>query len=87
MDTKAVPLRTDWPELVLRIFLDEGARPGVGRLHVRYKIGAWLRGLIERPDMRAPMPRPRPEEIETMYRLMSKVGIPLMDKKDLKIAA
>jgi 4-hydroxy-tetrahydrodipicolinate synthase len=58
-----------------------------GRLHVRYKIGAWLRGLIERPDMRAPMPRPRPEEIETMYRLMSKVGIALIDKKNLRIAA
>lgn len=60
---------------------------GDGRLHVRYKIGAWLRGLIDRPDMRAPMPRPRPEEIETMYRLMSRVGIPLVDKKDLRIAA
>jgi dihydrodipicolinate synthase/N-acetylneuraminate lyase len=58
-----------------------------GRLHVRYKIGAWLRGLIDRPDTRAPMPQPRPEEIEMMYRLMSRVGIPLMDKKDLKIAA
>ena len=23
-----------------------------GRLHVRYKIGAWLRGLIDRPDTR-----------------------------------
>jgi dihydrodipicolinate synthase/N-acetylneuraminate lyase len=54
---------------------------------VRYKIGAWLRGLIERPDTRAPMPQPRPEEIETMYRLMSNVGIALVDKKHLRIAA
>ena len=60
---------------------------GDGRLHIRYKIGAWLRGLIDRPDMRAPMPSPRPEEIEAMYRLMSRVGIPLVAKKDLKIAA
>jgi 4-hydroxy-tetrahydrodipicolinate synthase len=60
---------------------------GDGRLHVRYKIGAWLRGLIDRPDGRSPMPAPRPDEIETMYRLMSRVGIPLVDKKDLKIAA
>ena len=60
---------------------------GDGRLHVRYKIGAWLRGLIDRPDGRSPMPRPRPEEIETMYRLMQNAGIPLIDKKDLKIAA
>jgi dihydrodipicolinate synthase/N-acetylneuraminate lyase len=60
---------------------------GDGRLHVRYKIGAYLRGLVDRPAMRPPMPQPRAEEIETMYRLMSKVGIPLVDKKDLKIAA
>jgi hypothetical protein len=33
------------------------------------------------------MPQPRAEEIESMYRLMSKVGIPLIDKKSLKIAA
>jgi 4-hydroxy-tetrahydrodipicolinate synthase len=60
---------------------------GDGRLHIRYKIGAWLRGLIDRPTMRAPMPTARPEEIETMYRLMSQVGIPLIDKRDLRIAA
>jgi dihydrodipicolinate synthase/N-acetylneuraminate lyase len=60
---------------------------GDGRLHVRYKIGAWLRGLIDRPDGRSPMPKPRPDEIETMYRLMQNAGIPLVDKKDLKIAA
>lgn len=29
-----------------------------GRLHVRYKIATWLRGLIDSPLMRAPMPRP-----------------------------
>jgi 4-hydroxy-tetrahydrodipicolinate synthase len=60
---------------------------GDGRLHIRYKIGAWLRGLIDRPLMRAPMPTARPEEIETMYRLMSRVGIPLIDKREIKIAA
>ena len=56
---------------------------GDGRLHIRYKVGAWLRGLIDRPHMRAPMPSPRPEEIETMARLMQRVGIPLVDRKEI----
>ena len=60
---------------------------GEGRLHVRYKIGAYLRGLVDSPAMRPPMPQPRAEEIETMHRLMSKVGIAVIDKKDLKLAA
>ncbi|MGQ3003461.1 MAG: dihydrodipicolinate synthase family protein [Hydrogenophaga sp.] len=46
-----------------------------GRLHVRYKIATWLRGLIDSPLMRAPMPRPRPEEIRTLARLMSACGL------------
>lgn len=60
---------------------------GDGRLHVRYKIGAYLRGLIDRPDLRPPMPQPRAEEIETLHRLMSRMGIPVIDKKDFKRAA
>jgi 4-hydroxy-tetrahydrodipicolinate synthase len=60
---------------------------GDGRLHVRYKIGAYLRGLVDSPAGRPPMPQPRPEEIETMHRLMSKVGISVVDTKDLKLVA
>jgi dihydrodipicolinate synthase/N-acetylneuraminate lyase len=46
-----------------------------GRLHVRYKIAAWLRGLIDSPLMRPPMPRPRPEEVSRLVTLMSEAGI------------
>jgi 4-hydroxy-tetrahydrodipicolinate synthase len=41
-----------------------------GRLHIRYKIAAWLRGLIELPFMREPMPKPRAEEINAIRQLM-----------------
>ncbi|MBL0422182.1 dihydrodipicolinate synthase family protein [Ramlibacter sp. AW1] len=57
-----------------------------GRLHVRYKIAAWLRGLIDSPLMRAPMPRPREEEIRALARLMSASGIEVV-RKDLTSSA
>jgi len=46
-----------------------------GRLHVRYKIATWLRGLIDSPLMRAPMPRPRSEEILKISKLMTASGL------------
>ena len=46
-----------------------------GRLHVRYKVAAWLRGWIDSVRMRAPMPRPRPEEIDTLRLLMNRAGL------------
>lgn len=49
-----------------------------GRLHVRYKIATWLRGLIDSPLMRAPMPRPRAEEIATLARLMAAAGLEVL---------
>ena len=42
----------------------------MGRLHIRYKTAAWLRGLIPSPFMRAPMPKPQQVEIDTIYRLL-----------------
>jgi 4-hydroxy-tetrahydrodipicolinate synthase len=36
------------------------------RQHVRYKLGAQLRGLIAHAEMRPPMPPPMPDEIKTM---------------------
>jgi 4-hydroxy-tetrahydrodipicolinate synthase len=60
---------------------------GDGRMHIRYKIGAWLRGHIDRPQGRPPMPAPRPEEIETMHRLMSKLGLSVIDKKEVEQCA
>jgi dihydrodipicolinate synthase/N-acetylneuraminate lyase len=49
------------------------------RLHVRYKVAAWLRGLIDRPLMRPPMPAPRPEEIQALRMLLEQAGIAVVD--------
>ncbi len=46
-----------------------------GRLHVRYKIATWLRGFIDSPVMRAPMPLPRAEEIERLVALLRGAGL------------
>jgi dihydrodipicolinate synthase/N-acetylneuraminate lyase len=46
-----------------------------GRLHIRYKIATWLRGLIRSPFMRPPMPKPTTEEIETIKELLNKTGL------------
>lgn len=48
-----------------------------GRLHVRYKIATWLRGFIDSPIMRAPMPLPRDYEIRELASLISAVGLTL----------
>ncbi len=54
----------------------------MGRLHVRYKTATWLRGLIPTPFMRAPMPRPRQVEIDTIYELLKNLGLSVIDKRD-----
>ena len=46
------------------------------RLHSRYKIAAWLRGLIPSCRARPPMPVPKPEEIATISRLLEAARIP-----------
>ncbi len=59
----------------------------MGRLHIRYKTATWLCGLIPNPFMRAPMPKPLQSEIDTLYRLLKKVGIPVIDMKETRLAA
>lgn len=59
----------------------------MARLHIRYKTATWLRGLIPNPFMRAPMPRPRQEEIETLYKLLQGAGMAVIDRSELKRAA
>ncbi len=54
-----------------------------GRLHVKYKAAAWLRGLVDFPLMRPPMPKPRKEEILTLYDLLKKTGLSVIPKNDL----
>lgn len=64
--------------------LQEWMYSDYSRLHVRYKIAAWLRGLIPHPYMRPPMPKPRPEEIETLALLMQKADLPVIDKMQIR---
>jgi len=47
------------------------------RLHLRYKVAAWLRGLIPSCRMRPPMPAPKPEEIATLSRLLANAHLPV----------
>jgi len=57
------------------------------RLHVRYKVAAWLRGLIDRPLMRPPMPSPRTEEIDTIRSLLEQTGIAVIERREMARAA
>jgi 4-hydroxy-tetrahydrodipicolinate synthase len=54
------------------------------RLHVKYKIASWLRGLIPLPYMRPPMPKPRKLEVQTLYSLLKKNGLSVIPEKDVK---
>lgn len=54
-----------------------------GRLHVRYKIACWLRGLIANPFMRGPMPKPRIEEVNTLAKLIERTGLSLRERADI----
>jgi 4-hydroxy-tetrahydrodipicolinate synthase len=59
----------------------------MGRLHIRYKTATWLRGLIPNPFMRAPMPKPKQIEIDTIYQLLVALKLPVISRNDLRIAA
>jgi len=59
----------------------------MGRLHIRYKIATWLRGLIPSPLMRPPMPMPRQEEIDAIYRLLKNLKLSVIDVNEAKLAA
>jgi dihydrodipicolinate synthase/N-acetylneuraminate lyase len=59
--------------------LQEWMYADMSRLHVRYKIACWLRGLVPHPYMRRPMPAPRPEEIRKLVMLMRAAGLSLID--------
>lgn len=65
--------------------LQEWIYSDFSRLHVRYKIGAWLRGLVPHPYMRPPMPRPSREEVETLERLLRSAGLAVIDDTSLAV--
>jgi dihydrodipicolinate synthase/N-acetylneuraminate lyase len=69
--------RRIWVEGGLRD-LHEYIYSDYSRLHLRYKIAAWLRGLIPSCRTRPPMPVPKPEEIGTLTRLLSAAQIPVV---------
>lgn len=52
----------------------------LGRVHARYKAATWLRGLIDSPFLRAPMPRPRKEEVQMLYSLLSNLKLSVIPK-------
>jgi 4-hydroxy-tetrahydrodipicolinate synthase len=54
-----------------------------GRLHIRYKIATWLRGFIDNPLMRAPMPKPRQAEIDAIARLLADAGLSVRTGKEI----
>jgi hypothetical protein len=47
----------------------------------------WLRGLIPNPFMRSPMPKPRQDEIDTLYRLLKAADMPVIGLKETRLAA
>ena len=55
-----------------------------GRLHVRYKVAAWLRGWIDSPLMRPPMPIAKPEEIRTIAERLLVCGIGTRPASDVE---
>ncbi len=55
----------------------------MSRLHVRYKVAAWLRGFLDNPLMRPPMPKPRRVEIESLYTLLRQLGVPVIERDEI----
>lgn len=55
----------------------------MGRLHIRYKAATWLRGLIKSPMMRSPMPKPRKEEVQTLYQLLSRLKVSIIAQNEV----
>ncbi|QRP49466.1 dihydrodipicolinate synthase family protein [Amycolatopsis sp. FDAARGOS 1241] len=55
-----------------------------GRLHIRYKAATWLRGFIDNPLMRPPVPAPRRQEIGDLTRLLR--GTDLTTRPDDEIS-
>ncbi len=57
---------------------------GGTRIHVRYKLATWLRGLISHPFMLPPMGPPTREEAETLYRIIEKSGLSLISRDEFE---
>ena len=53
------------------------------RIHIKYKVVTWLRGLIPSPVMRPPMPKPRKEEVLTLKSILLKSGFDIIPEKEI----
>ncbi|UCH06710.1 MAG: dihydrodipicolinate synthase family protein [Deltaproteobacteria bacterium] len=54
----------------------------LARLHVKYKIASWIRGLIPLPFMRPPVPKPKKEEILTIRGLLTNAGLSVIPERE-----
>lgn len=52
------------------------------RLHTKYKVAAWLRGLIPSPFMRPPQPKPKKEEVQKLRTLLLEAGMTAIPEKE-----
>ena len=64
--------------------LQEWMYSDLSRLHVRYKIATWLRGLVPHPYMRPPMPAPRQEEIAKLASLMRAAKLEVLSEDQIR---
>jgi dihydrodipicolinate synthase/N-acetylneuraminate lyase len=55
----------------------------MSRLHIRYKAAAWIRGFIDNPLMRPPMPKPRRAEVEALYTLFRALDLSTRDRGEI----
>jgi 4-hydroxy-tetrahydrodipicolinate synthase len=51
--------------------------------HLRYKLAAWLRGLIPSPFMRPPMPCPEKEETMMLRDLLKNIGFQVISDREI----
>lgn len=54
------------------------------RLHIRYKLATWIRGLVTHPFMRPPMPEPRWEEADRIYEIIGRTGLSHISRSDFE---
>jgi dihydrodipicolinate synthase/N-acetylneuraminate lyase len=78
----------DWDKMAKAIaalgpwnaFVGEGGT----RIHIRYKLSTWLRGLCAHPFMRPPMPPPHIEEAKTLLGHIKNAGLSHIDEKEIE---
>lgn len=57
---------------------------GGTRIHVRYKLAAWIRGVVPHPFMLPPMGPPHRDEAETLYALFRNSGLSCISREEFE---